>query len=108
MSIRDLVRHGASFYHKAFSRPERSAISILMYHRVTGDVNVELDIPFELFRRQMEWLKSTGSVISYPDALEMLLSGKPPEKLHYVLTFDDAYEDFYSHDMPLLSELIDS
>lgn len=105
MSLRNLVRYGSCFYHRAFSTPKKSAFSILMYHRVTGDVNVELDIPFELFRRQMEWLKANGSVISYPDALEMLLSGKPPEKLHYVLTFDDAYEDFYTHVMPLLREL---
>lgn len=104
-SLREVFRHFAIFYHKFFFRPDSSAISILMYHRVTGDVDVELDIPFDLFRRQLEWLKLNGSVISYSDAVDMMLAGKPPEKLHYVLTFDDAYEDFYTHVMPLLREL---
>lgn len=105
MSLRNLAKYGALLYHRTLSPPSTSAISILMYHRVTGDVNIELDLPFELFKRQLHWLKQSDSVIDYPSALDLLLSGRQMERLQYALTFDDAYADFYTHIMPLLREL---
>jgi len=86
---------------------DRAAASIcfLIYHRVTGDLRLELDLDFSLFRQQMAALAQSGRVISYDEALARLSSGHLSERTHFVLTFDDGYRDFYTHVYPLLQEL---
>lgn len=105
MSLRTLARYGSSLYHRTLVPPASPAISILMYHRVSGDVDIELDLPYELFKHQLGWLKETKAVIDYPAAVEQLVSGRQLSGLQYVLTFDDAYADFYTNVMPVLREL---
>lgn len=85
-------------------RQQTASVSILMYHRVTGDVDLELDLPFATFREQMAFLAQTGRVISLDAALAGLRHGWLDNERRYVLTFDDAYEDFYTHAWPVLEE----
>lgn len=85
-------------------RKQVAPVSILMYHRVTGDVDLELDLPFATFREQMAFLVQTGRVISLDAALTGLQYGWSDNGRRYVLTFDDAYEDFYTHAWPVLKK----
>jgi len=73
-----------------------------MYHRVTGDTNYELDVRYEHFSAQMKYLAENGNVISLDRALEHINGVPEYTDPVYVITFDDAYEDFYHKVMPLL------
>src|SRR5690554_8187295 len=80
-----------------------------MYHRVVGDSSLELDIDEAVFERQMAWLKENYDVVSLDALIDKVCSnlgnrensGKP----NVVLTFDDAYLDFYEFVWPLLKKL---
>jgi peptidoglycan/xylan/chitin deacetylase (PgdA/CDA1 family) len=85
--------------------PERKgALAILMYHRVTGDSGLELDIDFRDFEAQMRWLAGYGEVVSLGDALNGAKGAMPVahDRPTFVLTFDDAFRDFYTHAWPIL------
>ncbi len=88
-----------------FSRRRQPGIYFLIYHRVTGDLPLELDIPYARFRKQVAYLHRTHHVIAYKDALHILQSEEELEADRFVLTFDDGYEDFYTHVFPLLTAL---
>jgi peptidoglycan/xylan/chitin deacetylase (PgdA/CDA1 family) len=85
-----------------------SEVPILMYHRVATDGPVALApwrIAPEAFERQLAWLQRNGfHSISLDDYFNLWFTrnirnipGKP-----IVLTFDDAYADFYHTAWPLL------
>ena len=85
-------------------------VVILMYHRVRGDSGLELDIKENVFSRQMEWLEKHTNIVSINDVLSSTttcekVDGKIKGKLRVVLTFDDAYEDFYTNVWPILKKL---
>lgn len=98
---------------KAFSalltinKNSTSNVIFLMYHRITGDVNMELDIPFSDFSTQMQWLAKNADVISLDEAINLCENGVSDkgERLKVVITFDDAYKDFYTLAWPLLRDL---
>ncbi|MCB0164583.1 MAG: polysaccharide deacetylase family protein [Anaerolineae bacterium] len=74
----------------------------LIYHTVSNRLRLELDLPYGLFQRQLAYLARHRRVISYDQALAGLQGGRPPAEDTFVLTFDDGFEDFYSHVFPLL------
>lgn len=80
----------------------KEQVVILMYHRVTGDVGIELDLSTKDFEVQMSWLSSTGRVVSLDEAIRRVTARDMCGCTWYVITFDDAYEDFYSSVMPLV------
>lgn len=82
-----------------------TGIFFLLYHRVTGDLMSKIDLPFPIFRWQMEFLQRTGRVISYDKAIQMLQSSASLSQDFFVITFDDGYEDFYTNVFPLLRKL---
>ncbi|MBN8442870.1 MAG: polysaccharide deacetylase family protein [Thauera sp.] len=80
---------------------------ILMYHRVTGDTGLELDVRSSDFRRQIEWLARHCEVVSLQEGLSPRGVGgesDSPCATRVVITFDDAYEDFYSVVLPVLRD----
>jgi peptidoglycan/xylan/chitin deacetylase (PgdA/CDA1 family) len=77
-------------------------VVVLMYHRVTGDLPLELDIPTQIFARQMKYLASHASVISLNTARSFLREQTTLDRDHFVLTFDDAFRDFYTTAFPIL------
>jgi len=79
-------------------------ISILMYHRVTGDSGYEFDIDFSDFGRQLHYLKEHRTVISLSESVNNMKMGAQDGHA-IVITFDDAYEDFYTRVFPLLKRL---
>ncbi|MPZ54649.1 MAG: polysaccharide deacetylase family protein [Acidimicrobiia bacterium] len=80
-------------------------VIILMYHTVSGQLDLEMDVPFERFLRQMSHLAETGRVRSLNDALARLRTGDTSGGPFYVITFDDAYRDFHTHAAPVLTDL---
>ena len=83
-------------------------VPVLMYHRVANDGPAELApyrISPEAFERQLAWLQRYGfHSMSLDDYFKLWFTrnirdipGKP-----IVLTFDDAYADFYHNAWPLL------
>jgi peptidoglycan/xylan/chitin deacetylase (PgdA/CDA1 family) len=79
--------------------------SYLIYHSVSGQLACELDLDFPIFRRQLTFLAQTCRVVSYGQALCELQTNRQSPEPTFVLTFDDGYEDFYTHVFPLLREL---
>lgn len=80
------------------------SVPVLMYHRVTGDSEYEFDIPFGAFERQIAFITKNYDVISLSDALRGR-KNVTIAKSACVLTFDDAYEDFYLKVFPLVKDL---
>ena len=76
-----------------------------MYHSVAGHVDLELDLPLPVFREQMKALCQRAQVVSLDDVVRRLVNSNPSGPPLYVITFDDAFMDFYTHAFPLLREL---
>lgn len=90
----------------ALIRQENSkGCSFLIYHSIAGDLKFELNLPVSMFRRQLEFLARTGSVISYDAALHAMNSDNQVIEGANVLTFDDGYINFYTNVFPILRQL---
>jgi len=72
----------------------RPAVYVLMYHRVGGGTTAEIDLPVDLFVRQLEYVRRRYRIVSL-DALADLRTGAVPENA-VVLTFDDGHAEMYS------------
>lgn len=83
-------------------RSNCSEVRILMYHRVTGDTQYELDVRYQHFAAQMKFLAENATVVSLDSAIDYINGSAECADPVYVITFDDAYEDFYHKAMPLL------
>lgn len=86
------------------------SIPILMYHHVlpAGEAKTmgvaSLNVDNGVFRQQMDFLVGKGyQTLSLSEMMSMLSSGSLPNKA-VVLTFDDAYRDFYTNVFPILKE----
>jgi peptidoglycan/xylan/chitin deacetylase (PgdA/CDA1 family) len=88
-----------------FRHSTEAGFHYLIYHRISGDSRFDVDLSLPLFRRQLEFLARSRQVTSYDEALKALDSGQPVNRKAFVLTFDDGYEDFYTHVFPLLRNL---
>lgn len=65
-----------------------------------------LTVYTDIFKEQMEYLKSKGyNVVSMQDLINFFDSGTPIPPKSILLTFDDGYQDFYTDAYPILSAL---
>lgn len=88
-----------------FAAYEDSGIVILNYHRIGEDNHTQTNITADQFVAHMQELKDGDyAVISLPDALGALKSGKPVQPKTIVLTFDGGYASFMRKALPLLEE----
>ncbi len=84
-------------------------ISVLMYHQV-GKFKVPKThrsgyCDVGRFRTQMAWLKYAGyQVISLSDAYDALFGNRVLTRRSVVLSFDDGYENFADHALPIMTE----
>lgn len=76
----------------------RTGAVVLAYHLVDGGTGGVVDLPRRAFETQLAYLQRTRRVVSL-DAVEP--DGDPRQA---VLTFDDAYQNFYDVVWPLLVE----
>jgi peptidoglycan/xylan/chitin deacetylase (PgdA/CDA1 family) len=81
-------------------------ISIFVYHRVGPQLHDWLYRPVNehVFERQIQWLKSTHSIISLEELADSIRERKQPGGNIAVITFDDGYKDNYLHAFPILKK----
>lgn len=86
-----------------------SGISILMYHQVGRFPRMATHratyCDVERFRAQMRMLRALGvTVMSMTRAVAVLQGWAPMPQRAVVLSFDDGYENFHEHALPVLEE----
>jgi len=84
------------------TRERRPGITILVYHRVGGGTEAQLDLPVQLFEWHLSYLKTHHRVIGLDRVVEMADGRTAPGHDTVAITFDDGYEDVYRHAFPLL------
>ncbi len=104
LAARQLLKT-ATLVANLFKKDDRPGYYFLIYHSLSGQLGLELDLPPALFRRQLEYLATTRPVAAYEEALAALQAGRTPPEDTFVLTFDDGYESFYRCAFPLLQQL---
>jgi peptidoglycan/xylan/chitin deacetylase (PgdA/CDA1 family) len=81
-------------------------IPVIMYHDVIperGPGSVWFDATTDEFEEQMKWIKDHGATpISLQDLYDHLTKGKEVPDGSIVITFDDNYQGFYDHAVPIL------
>jgi hypothetical protein len=83
----------------------RDGLVILLYHLVGAGTDSPVDLPATTFRRHMEELQDAARVVPLGEALKSLRGVPANGGTTVVVTFDDAYENFVSHALPVLEEL---
>ncbi|MGH9283224.1 MAG: polysaccharide deacetylase family protein, partial [Acidimicrobiales bacterium] len=83
------------------SQAPSTGATLLIYHRVGGGSQDELDLPATEFARQLDVLAG-HRVLPIDAALDRLDAGDASPSV--VLTFDDGYADVHAHAWPLLRE----
>ncbi len=79
-----------------------------MYHGVSKRnyvPRVYTQFPADLFRRQMEFIKSHYTPVSLSRLIEALSSGKPLPERAALITFDDGLKNNYDVAFPILMEM---
>ena len=86
-------------------RRPSGGVVVLIYHRVGAASGSQVDLPVELFRRQIAALAESGSVLTLDDAVAQLSApGGPDDAPGVVVTFDDGTADFVDVALPILAE----
>ena len=83
-------------------RPPRPGVVVLIYHRVGARTPMEVDLPADLFDRQMAALAASGRAATLDDALSVLSTSALPAQDPVVVTFDDGTADFAELALPTL------
>ncbi len=83
-------------------------VTVLIYHRVGGGSNSEVDLDVDAFRAQLEHLRANHTLIDLDTAAAVLAGDEPvgpalPEAA-VVVTFDDGTDDFCDVVVPALVE----
>jgi peptidoglycan/xylan/chitin deacetylase (PgdA/CDA1 family) len=84
-------------------RPRPRGLVILIYHRVGRRSTLEVDLPTDLFARQVEFLARECEVVSLDEGLQRLETPQSPRKIIVAVTFDDGTDDFVDVAFPLLA-----
>lgn len=86
--------------------PPPAGITILIYHRVGGGSDSDVDLAPDVFADQLRHLTEHHRVLSLDDAVAELADGRADgdPRPGVVLTFDDGTADFTDVTVPLLVE----
>ena len=100
--LSEALKVGASV-HDLVVRQDAGVV-ILAYHQVGGGTESSVDLPIDVFRRQMEWIAEHLTVVGLDDAAQLL--AKPSDGTsRVVLTFDDGTADYLDNAVAILAEL---
>ena len=84
-------------------RAPAEGATVLIYHRIGGGTDDELDTPTAQLAAQLDVLVEGGhEVVALDTALDRLETGDPTPSV--VLTFDDGFGDVADHAHPLLAD----
>lgn len=79
---------------------------ILIYHRVAEPRPFTLEaVAPQAFQRQMRYLARHFQILPLADIVERVRTGAPIPPRSLAITFDDGYEDNYTHAFPVLRAL---
>jgi peptidoglycan/xylan/chitin deacetylase (PgdA/CDA1 family) len=84
----------------------RPGVVVLLYHRVgERSASDQIDLPAELFDRQMAWLAERSLAARLDDALDLLAepADERPPFNPVVVTFDDGTDDLADVALPILA-----
>ena len=81
--------------------PMAEGVVVLIYHRVGGGSDSEVDLDLETFEAQLDLLAQRHDVLTLDSAVTALASGQPISGV--VLTFDDGTDDFTDVVVPALA-----
>ena len=118
-ALKSIVKRGAAVADRV--TPPPAGVTILIYHRVGGGSDSDVDLPVEQFERQLEHLAEHHRVISLDEAVSELTAGAATgwattsdddgdahassgdARRPVVITFDDGTDDFTDHAVPALA-----
>lgn len=83
-------------------RPPADGVVVLLYHRVGGRAQSEIDLPLGLFEEQMAQLAASGAAGTLDYAVEHL-AGRRADGPRVVVTFDDGTDDVVDLAVPVLA-----
>ncbi|MEX1047833.1 MAG: polysaccharide deacetylase family protein [Actinomycetota bacterium] len=86
-------------------RVREPGLYVLIYHRVGAGMGREMDMPEDLFRAQMAYIRRRMEVVTLQTGLDGMRSGSRPGRDQVAVTFDDGYGEVYTHAWPILSSL---
>lgn len=75
---------------------------VLIYHQIGTNLEREMEVSTDTFRRQLDWMQERGLIVDLDDAVRR--RAEPGADKLFVLTFDDGYSDMYENAFPLLRE----
>ncbi len=96
--IRKFIR-----YFQPLVSTSTGGLHLPLYHLVGGETGSPVDLAPEVFRSQMEFLRNQVELCHLNDALR-LKNGETFKKTTVAVTFDDGYENFYTHAFPVIQE----
>ncbi len=79
-----------------------SGVVVLIYHRVGGGSDLDVDLPIATFTAQMEYLAASGRVVTIDEALDRLDGPGAAGPAPVVITFDDGTADFADVAFPIM------
>lgn len=85
-------------------RSAGGGVTVLGYHLAGGKTGAPVDLRTEVLERQLDELAADGRVTSLDAALDALNSGAADQQHSVVVTFDDAFRNFFEIAWPLLEE----
>lgn len=76
----------------------------LMFHHIAPEA-ANLTVTTEFFRKQMEYLRDRGyTAVGMADLIAFFDQSRSLPNKSVILTFDDAYDDFFTNAYPILKE----
>ncbi len=80
------------------------AVRILAYHGIEPEPSTHFSVSVENFERQMQLLSARHIVMTIDELAEALERGHLPNRSSIVVTFDDGFQNFLTHAVPILEK----